>query len=167
MKTQHNNFVGLYAEITGKRNNKKRYMQLVPSSVGVEDDINVCPWLHQRELNSSVLINRHFRLGSMCDNRLDVYWNLCILLLHLHHRTLHDLCKSILLSIAFLFLLASMIPYMLFSARSACVKAFIGGSQIPDSVVKSVARSLSVNGECFFSSALLHSPWIWVTENNL
>ena len=115
-------------------------MQLVPSSVRVEVDIN---GMSQASLTTNTKLiyvptnGRHFHLRRMRDHCLDVYWDPGPLRI-----------QAMLLSIATLFLLASMVPYMLFfCTRSASVKAFVGGSQIPDSAVQSMARSLGVTGE--------------------
>jgi len=51
------------------------------------------------------------------------------------------------LVLACLFLFGSMIPYMVFYAnRSAVVKAFIGSTQLPDSLVQQVAHSAGQDG---------------------
>jgi len=138
--------VGLYAEITGERD-KKRYMQLVPSSVRVEVDISDILVSGACATVASTFIGIFAFCSFICTfittTTTTINVGTCILSVMGSLRT-----QAILLSIASLFLLASMIPYMIFfSTRSASVKAFIGGSLIPDSVVQSAAKSLGVNGE--------------------
>ena len=137
-------------------------MKLVPSSVRVEVDIN---GTSQASLTTTKLIYicADIYISGACATVASTFIGIFAFSFFIYTfitttTTITGPCLSsvsnplriqvILLSIATLFLLTSMVPYMLFfCTRSASVKAFVGGSQIQDSVVQSVARSLGVTGE--------------------
>ena len=137
-------------------------MKLVPSSVRVEVDIN---GTSQASLTTTKLIYicADIFISGACATVASTFIGIFAFFFFIYTfitttTTITGPCLSsvsnplriqvILLSIATLFLLTSMVPYMLFfCTRSASVKAFVGGSQIQDSVVQSVARSLGVTAE--------------------